>query len=96
MHDVQCRRPMQLNAQLRTALLAAGCWLLAAWLRAIPIHNAARRSTGLCCRECGAAFGIRSAGAQKPEGRPMALALAPYLVSFDNKLKLTARALHTP
>jgi hypothetical protein len=83
--------------QLRTALLAAGCWLLAAWLRAIPIHNAARRSTGLCCRECGAAFGIRSAGAQKPEGRPMALALAlaPYLVSFDNKLKLTARALHT-
>jgi hypothetical protein len=93
MHDVQCRRPMQLNAQLRTALLAAGCWLLAAWLRAIPIHNAARSSTGLCRRECGAAFGIRSAGAQKPEGRPMAL--APYLVSFDNKLKSTARALHT-
>jgi hypothetical protein len=35
-----------LNAQLRTALLAellaAGGWLLAAWLRAISIHNAAR------------------------------------------------------
>jgi hypothetical protein len=45
---------MQLNAhaQLRSALLAAGCWLhdhqFIAWLRAIPIHNAARSSTGLC------------------------------------------------
>ena len=74
-----------------------GCWLLAAWLRAIPIHNAARRSTGLCCRECGAAFGIRSAGAQKPDlagrwrwrWRPVLC-----LVSFDNKFN-SARPPHT-
>ena len=82
------------NCALRTALAAVRCWLLAAWLHAISTRNTAAR--GFVRRECGAAFGIRSAGAQKPEGRPMALALAPYLVSFDNKLKLTARALHTP
>ena len=79
------------NCALRTARAAVRCWLLAAWLRAIPTRNAAAR--GFVRRECGAAFGMRSAGAKKPEGRPMAL--APSLVSFDNKLKLTARALHT-
>ena len=59
------------NCALRTARAAVRCWLLAAWLRAIPTRNAAAR--GFVRRECGAAFGIRSAGAQKlPEARRQA------------------------
>jgi hypothetical protein len=78
----------------------AACWLQAAWLRAIPIqHNAARSyaaARGFVAVSAGrhSAFarpGLRSqkVGRWHWRWRPT------YLVSFDNKLKLTARALHT-